>query len=207
MRGSVGLVVAPAVFVGITPLGGIEWEIVDELRTHGLVVTPSVSVRVKPLRGLYGEGVRTVVNGPVQIAIGIRIAVGVNAPVTVAGGRATNEGACIGLGGVVNELTDVPQHPRVVERRIVPVVTIAVIIGIVPLRRIQSESICSTCRMGKPRFETVQATGVRVGVGIAIRIQTTEAVGRGVAAAVGAVVALVPFEVVAKSVVVGVQPL
>jgi hypothetical protein len=49
LRGSVRLIVAPAVFIGIKPLRWVVWEIIDEVRSFALIVTPAVIISVAPL--------------------------------------------------------------------------------------------------------------------------------------------------------------
>ena len=193
LRGSVGLVVAPTVTIGVPPLGRVEREIIDAQGTDALVVSPAVSVGVLPLGRFEWESVRTVVNGPVFITIGKRIHVGVNATVAVGRGGTSYEGARIGLRGVVNKLSDVPQQARFVEGSVVPVVSVAVFIGIVPLGGIESEGVRFPNGMGKPSLVTVQTSRVGVRIRITVRINATEPIGGGVASAELTVVTLVPL--------------
>ena len=83
LRGTVSLVVAPAVLVGVTPLRRIVREVVNPQSTLGLVVAPSVSVRIEPLCRFKGEGVRAVVDGPVLIPVGIAVHVRIYATETI----------------------------------------------------------------------------------------------------------------------------
>ena len=207
LGGAVGLVVAPPVSVRVSPLGRVEGEIVDALSSQRLIVTPSVPVRIEPLRWFEREGVRTVVDGPVFIPVGVRVQVAVNASKPVGGRTSSDERAGIRLCGVVDKLTDVPDLSRGVQRRIVPVVAVAVLVGVVPLRGVVSKGVGFANRVGEPRFVAVQSSRVRVGVRVAIGIHAPVPVGRGVASTELTVVALVAVEVVPVAVVVRVQPL
>ena len=162
MRGSVGLVVTPSVPVGVSPLRWIEREIVDQLGPQCLVVAPSVPVGILPLRWFCGESIGAVVNGPVFITVGKRVPVRIHTTVPVAKRITTNERTRIGLCGVVNKLPDVPKPAGIVEPRVGPIVAVAIVVGIVPLRGIKGESVAFTCWMSEPRLNTVEAS--RVGV-------------------------------------------
>ena len=162
LRCAVGLVIAPSVIVRISPLRGVVGEVINPLSSDGLVIAPSVSVRIKPLRWFEREGIRTVVNRPIFVAIRITVQIGVDASKSVAKGRPTDERTGVGLRGVVNKLPDTPNGPRGIDRRVIPIVAIAVFIGVVPLRSIVSKGVRFAHGMCKPCLVAVQAPGVGV---------------------------------------------
>ena len=172
-----------------------------------MVVTPTVAVRVQPLGRFERKGIGAVGDGPVFIAVRKRVEVGINTAEPVRGGRAANERAGIGLRGVVDKLPDVPKGSSGVQRRVVPIITVAVLVGVVPLRHVIEKCVRFADRMSVPRLVAVQTSGVRVGERIAIRIQAAKPVGRGVPTAKLAVIALKTVQVVSVPIVIGIEPL